>query len=183
MQAFDLEGAIEEEKNVDEELRKRLEILNSLSSDIMQSDGLRERTIENLNQVVDRRNESVAGKFRKFIYSSEKGQVVKLQKEKSQLVAKIQAFNQRQESLNQSVSKIQSEISAIHNKQSKRLKIYHDAEPPLRLTRPNRREKKSRKVPTIYKPRESSTPKTVETKRNKRRQRRGLRNIENMTEV
>ena len=81
------------------------------------------------------------------------------------------------------MSKIQSEISAIHNKQSKRLKIYHDTEPPLRLTRPNRREKKNRKVPTIYKPRESSTPKTVETKRNKRRQRRGLRNIENMTEV
>ena len=67
MQAFDLEGAIEEEKNVDEELRKKLDILNSLSSDIMQSDGLRERTIENLNQVVDRRNESVAGRFRTFI--------------------------------------------------------------------------------------------------------------------
>ena len=68
MQAFDLEGAIEEEKNVDEELRKKLEILNSLSSDIMQSDGLRERTIENLNQVVDRRNESVAGKFYTFVF-------------------------------------------------------------------------------------------------------------------
>ena len=68
MQAFDLEGAIEEEKNVDEELRKKLDILNSLSSDIMQSDGLRERTIENLNQVVDRRNESVAGKFYTFVF-------------------------------------------------------------------------------------------------------------------
>ena len=66
MQAFDLEGAIEQEKNVDEELRDKVETLNSLESEIRQSNGLKERTIENLNQVVKRRNESVAGPFLHF---------------------------------------------------------------------------------------------------------------------
>ena len=69
---------------------------------------------------------------------------------------------------------LENEIHVIYNRRrsqnqkTKRVQIYHDKE-PTRLNRPSKRVKKIPEVcqkvlpniPTIYKPRQSSTPKTT----------------------
>ena len=163
MISFDLEEAIEEEKQVDGQLRENTTTLASIEAELAQIDGLKERTIDNLNQVVQRRQETVDAKLT--------------------LIERIQHVTQRQAELTETYDKVESNVRRMlkskHKTTKKRVPIYQDKqEGTTRLSKPKRAKRDS--IPTIYKPRDSSTPMTQKAQKSNKRKRRGLRPIDNV---
>ena len=163
MISFDLEEAIEEEKQVDGELRENTTTLATIEAELAQIDGLKERTIDNLNQVVQRRQETVDIKLT--------------------LIERIQHVTQRQAELTETYDKVESNVRRMlkskHKTTKERVPIYQDKqEGTTRLSKPKRAK---RDIPTIYKPRDSSTPMTQKkAQKSNKRKRRGLRPIDNV---
>ena len=161
MSCFDLEEAIEEEKQIDAQLRDNTTSLASVQAEVEQIDGLKERTIDNLNQVVQRRRETVDVK--------------------SALIDRIQQVTQRQAELTETYNKVEGIVRRMLQCKHKKTKvqIYQDKQEATGTTRLSKPKRAKRDIPTIYKPRDSSTPMMTQKSKSNKRKRRGLRPIDN----